>query len=101
MQGASPEEVRQKINVASTLNALQDDIEGFGTWYPSSHPTEVDVSTTPNRLLSTQLASQATLSPGILSVAASSLGPFSVSIVLSSAPVADVTVRSALWCVEG
>jgi hypothetical protein len=40
-QGASPQEVRQKVNV------VQDDPEGWGTWNPASRPTAVDISITP------------------------------------------------------
>ena len=96
-QGASPQEVRQKVNV------VQDDPEGWGTWNPASRPTAVDISITPNRLLYSKLAAQAVLTPGILTVDAgvAAAGPIPVTLVLSAAPTADVAIRWGLWEADG
>ncbi len=72
---------------------MHDDPDGYGTWSPGSQPNRVDISTTPNRLLYSMLASQAVVTPSIVTVDASSPGPFSLTFVLSSEPTADVTVR--------
>ena len=58
-QGASPAEVRQKVNAAAIADAVSDDPEGYGTWNPDGRPTAVDISATPNRLLQSRLAAQA------------------------------------------
>lgn len=99
--GASPAEVRQKVNVAATPDAVADDPEGWGTWDPASAPGAVDISTTPNRLLTTALASQAVLAPGVLSVDASTASPLALTVTLAAAPTADVaisiTAPTASW----
>lgn len=58
-QGASPQELRQKVNAAAVPDAVSDDPEGYGTWDPAARPSSVDISITPNRLLYSKLASQA------------------------------------------
>ncbi len=94
-QGASPAEVRQKVNVAATPDTVTDDPEGWGTWHPASSPGAVDISTTPNRLLTTALASQAVLAPGVLSVDPATAGPLALTVALVAAPTADVAIRWA------
>ena len=91
-QGASPQEVRQKVNAAASADGVHDDPEGWGTWDPASRPTAVDISITPNRLLYSKLAAQAVLTPGILAVDAAA-APVPVTLVLSAAPTADVAIR--------
>jgi len=102
-QGASPQEVRQKVNAAASADVVQDDPEGWGTWNPVSRPTAVDISITPNRLLYSKLAAQAVLTPGILTVDAgvAAAGPIPVTLVLSAAPTADVAIRWGLWEADG
>lgn len=91
-QGASPQELRQKVNSAATAGAVLDDPDGFGSWDLGAHPAAVDLSTTPNRLLYSLLPSQATLTPGVLEVAEAAAAPLTVALALSAAPTADVTV---------
>lgn len=98
LQGASPAEVRQKVNVAATPDAVADDPEGWGTWDPASRPGAVDISTTPNRLLTTALASQALLAPGVLAVDPATAGLLSLSLTLAAQPAADVIIR---WAAVG
>ena len=38
-QGASPVELREKLNAAALLNVLQDDNEDYATWHPNKNPT--------------------------------------------------------------
>jgi hypothetical protein len=52
----------------------------------------VDLSTTPNRLLYSLLPSQASLSPSVLVVSEPAAAPLTVTLALSAAPTADVTV---------
>ncbi|PSC69339.1 peptidase S8 [Micractinium conductrix] len=90
--GASPTEVRQKVNAAATPGVITDDPEGWGTWDPYGRPGQVDISLTPNRLLRTTLLSQASLQPGVLTVDPAAPGPMPVSLALNAAPTADVTI---------
>ncbi|KAI3425087.1 hypothetical protein D9Q98_008465 [Chlorella vulgaris] len=99
--GASPQELRQKVNGAATPNAVHDDPDGYGSWSPATRPNAVDLSTTPNRLLYSFLPAQAILTPSVLTVDSSTAGPMAVSVVLTAAPSADVvisvTVPTAAW----
>ncbi|KAI7837690.1 hypothetical protein COHA_008483 [Chlorella ohadii] len=88
--GASPAEVRQKLNSAAIPDAISDDPDGWGTWNPTARPQSVDISITPNRLLHSTLAAQALLSPGMLTV--NNTDAASVSLTLTSQPSADVTI---------
>lgn len=40
LQGASPEEVRRKLNSAALSGSLRDDVEGFGTFDPEGNQME-------------------------------------------------------------
>lgn len=95
LQGASPQELRQKVNGAATPNAVHDDPDGYGSWSPATRPNAVDLSTTPNRLLYSFLPAQAILTPSVLTVDSSTAGPMAVSVVLTAAPSADVVIRCA------
>ncbi|PRW45343.1 serine protease [Chlorella sorokiniana] len=88
--GASPVEVRQKLNSAAIPDAISDDPDGWGTWNPSSHPQSVDISITPNRLLHSTLTAQALLSPSVVTVG--NANATSVSLTLTSQPTADVSI---------
>ena len=94
-QGASPQELRQKVNSAADPGAVRDDPEGYGSWQLPGRPDTVDISTTPNRLLYAMLTSQALLTPSVVTVDGASSDPIPISLVLSTAPSADVAVRRA------
>jgi hypothetical protein len=58
LQGASPEEVQQLLYQSATRGSVTDDPQGFGTMWPNINPNMLDVSSTPNRLLTNNLKAQ-------------------------------------------
>lgn len=58
LQGASPEEVQQKLYQRAMRGVVADDPQGFATMYPSQFPDLNDISSTPNRLLRSNLTDQ-------------------------------------------
>lgn len=58
MQGASPEEVQQLLYQSALRGSVTDDPQGFGTMWPNTNPGVLDVSSTPNRLLTNNLKAQ-------------------------------------------
>lgn len=58
LQGASPEEVQQKLYQRAMRGVVTDDPQGFATMYPSQFPDLNDISSTPNRLLRSNLTDQ-------------------------------------------
>jgi hypothetical protein len=58
LQGASPEEVQQKLYQKSVRGTVTDDPQGFATMYPNQNPDLLDISSTPNRLLQANLTGQ-------------------------------------------
>lgn len=58
MQGASPDEVQQKLYQKAMRGSVGDDPQGFATMYPSQFPDLLDISSTPNRLLQANLTGQ-------------------------------------------
>jgi hypothetical protein len=58
VQGASPEEVQQKLYQKAVRGTVTDDPQGFATMYPSQYPDLLDISSTPNRLLQANLTGQ-------------------------------------------
>lgn len=58
LQGASPEEVQQKLYQSVLRGSVVDDPQGFATLFPSSYPDLTDISSTPNRMLQANLTGQ-------------------------------------------
>eukprot|EP00887_Chlorella_sp_A99_P000007 scaffold16.g7.t1 len=92
--GASPAEVREKLNSAALLGAVHDDSDGYGTWNPEAQPSALDISDTPNRLLQSELPSQAAFRPGIVSLDPRG-GSTTLTFSLQRRPTSAVTVRIA------
>lgn len=57
-QGASPDEVQQKLYQKAMRGSVTDDAQGFATMFPSQFPDLLDISSTPNRLLQANLTDQ-------------------------------------------
>lgn len=58
LQGASPEEVQQKLYQRAMRGSVRDDAQGFATMYPSQFPDLTDISSTPNRLVRNNLTDE-------------------------------------------
>lgn len=99
-QGASPQEVAQRLYASALSGAIRDDPLGYGTLFPGRSPDLPDLSATPNRLLQSHLAERARLEPGALRVAPGDAGARRVALRLAGAPRAAVSVRvtvAAAW----
>lgn len=90
--GASPEEVQQLLYQSALRGSVTDDPQGFGTMWPNTNPGVLDVSSTPNRLLTNNLKAQALLVPGKLIVNSSNSQPQQVSVSLTGRPQSAVHV---------
>lgn len=68
VQGASADEVQQKLYQTALRGSVADDVQGFATMYPSDYPDLLDISSTPNRLLHANLTSQVSAATAFFAV---------------------------------
>jgi hypothetical protein len=54
-QGASPQEVQQRLYASAVRGAIGDDVQGFATLFPAARRDLLDISSTPNRLVTSNL----------------------------------------------
>lgn len=64
MQGASPSEVQEKLYQSAVRDAITDDPQGFATMFPGVKPLLLDISSTPNRMLLSNITAQVHLFNG-------------------------------------
>lgn len=98
----------QKLYASAVRDSVKDDPYGVATFWPAAAPGATDISTTPNRMLQSYVAGQASISPSVISID-SSQKPATVKVrgprvvpaagagAVPSAPRQHAAAR-LLWC---
>jgi hypothetical protein len=66
LQGASSQEVLQKLYASAIRGAVQDDSNRVATFWPVANPGILDISATPNRMLQSYIFGQANITPSVI-----------------------------------